>query len=776
VSVSVILEKEKPAFVAVGKEVQFVDAKEMARGRVLYTADLKLPGMLEAGVLRSPHAHAKILKIDTSAAESLPGVKAVITGARAPSVKYGMGVNDETVLPLHKIRHSGEEVAAVAAVDHDVVEEALSLIRVEYEELPSVLDVEEALAPSAPVIHDDKPNNILQHFTIKHGDIDEGFRKSDLIVEGSYSTQIVHPSYVEPIASLANYDSGGMLAIWISTQDPFGVRDTFSRVLGIPESKIRIYQTYVGGGFGGKIDSAYKCGLITSLLSMKSGRPVRLTLKRDEELAGATRTRHALKCHLKMGVKRDGTLIAKESKSIVNAGAYASLAYSVINNVATRWDCLYRLKYLNHDLTLVYTNATPAGAFRGLGNVQPTFANECMMDEIAERLDMDPLKLRLMNASRQGDTTMHGWNLRTCGLSECLQKAAQEASWTNKRNIYKSANQRSPKRRGIGVSCGTHHSSVRRAGRNEVSTARVTINRDGTISIATGQADIGSGQNTVFTIIASEVLGSSVGDVKVTRVDTDLSPYTRGTVSSRGTVITGNAVHLAAEDAKRQLLEAASKVLKVPVATLTLNGKQISAQTGKSIHVSEAAAFAIDHGSPIVGIATYDPPTDVATPQNNLYGDVSPNYPFAAHIAEVEVDLETGEVKLLNYVAAHDIGRAISRMGVEGQIEGAVAQGIGYALTEQMIYEKGVVVNSNFLDYKLASAKDMPPVKTVLVETNDPGGPFGAKSIGELSLVPVAPAIANAIRNATGINPTRLPMTPEYVFNEMNSREKRFGH
>jgi CO/xanthine dehydrogenase Mo-binding subunit len=242
-------------------------------------------------------------------------------------------------------------------------------------------------------------------------------------------------------------------------------------------------------------------------------------------------------------------------------------------------------------------------------------------------------------------------------------------------------------------------------------------------------------------------------------------------------VITGNAVHLAAEDAKRQLLEAASKLLKVPVETLTLDGKHIFAQTGKSIHVSEAAAFAIDHGSPIVGIATYDPPTDVATPQNNLYGDVSPNYPFAAHVAEVEVDLETGQVKLLNYVAAHDIGRAISRMGVEGQIEGAVAQGIGYALTEQMIYEKGVVVNSNLLDYKLTSANDMPPVKTVLVETNDPGGPFGAKSIGELSLVPVAPAIANAIRNATGINPTRLPLTPEYVFNEMNFREKlRFGN
>jgi CO/xanthine dehydrogenase Mo-binding subunit len=769
-TVSVMVEKEgAPRFTVVGKDVPFVDAREMTRGRVLYTADVKLPGMLEAGVLRSPYPHAKILRIDTSAAESLPGVKAVITGTRVPNVKYGGQVDDETVLAIDKARHSGEEVAAVAAVNQDLVDEALSLIKIEYQQLPFVMDAEEALAPSAPVIHENKPNNILQRFTIDRGDVQEGFRKSDLIVEGSYSTQIIHPSYMEPIASLANYESGGTLTIWLASQEPFTARQRYSRVLRIPESKIRILNPYVGGGFGGKVDSADKCGLISSILSMKTGRPVRLVLKREEELYGATRTRHAAKIYLKMGVKRDGTLLAKEAKIIANTGAYASRGPTVISNMATRWDCLYRFRYVRNDSYLVYTNATPAGAVRGLGSAQPHFAGESIIDEIAEKLNMDPLEFRLLNATRQGDTTIHGWKMATCGLTECLQKAANEVSWNLKRDISKSSSE--VKRRGIGVACGVHVSGARTAGRDELSTVRVAINRDGTVSVVTGQADIGSGQNTVFTIIAAEVFGLSPDQVAVARVDTSLSPYTRGTTSSRGTVITGNAVRLAAENAKRQLIETASKMLGIPPKELTLKNGQIFAPSSKNVSISEVAKFAINHGSPIVGAATYDPPTEGRSLKNQLYGNISVNYPFAAHIAEVEVDTETGQVKLLSYVAAHDIGRAISPTGVEGQIEGGVAQGLGYALMEQIVHENGVVANSSLLDYKLPAPGDLPPVKSILIETEDPEGPFGAKSIGELAIVPVAAAVANAIRNATGIKPARLPITPEFLYQEITSQK-----
>lgn len=755
-----VVEDKVSGFAVIGKRIPSIDAREMARGRILYVSDLNLPGMLEAGALRSPYAHAKIVSVDASRAESLSGVKAVITGANSPKVKYGAMIDDETMLAVNKVRHFGEEVAAVAAVDEDVVEEALSLIRVQYEELPAVFNAEEALASSAPLIHD-KSDNIAQHFTINRGDVEEGFRRSDIVIENSYTTQITHPSYVEPIASLASYESGGLLTVWLSTQDPFRARQRFSRVLSLPESKIRIHQTYVGGGFGGKIDGSDKCGLIASLLSMKSGRPVRLAFSRNEELSGGSRTRHPMKIRLKIGVKRNGTLLAKEAKIIANTGAYASLGPSALATAATRADCLYRFQYVRNDAYLVYTNMIPAGAFRGLGNVQSHFAAECMIDEIAKRLEMDPVELRLMNATRKGDLTVHGWEIRSCGLSECIQKAAQVASWTLKRSAF--ATDTGAKRRGIGIACGLHVSSVRTG--YDASTAWVTVNHDGTVSVATGQADIGSGENTVFAMIAAEVLGLSVDEVAVLRVDTLVSPFTRGTSSSRSTVVTGNAVRLAAENARKQLLEAASEVLAVPEAALTIRDGRITVKgrSEKSISLSDIAKFVADHKGPIFGIATYDPPTVPRTIENQLYGNASPNYPFAAHIAEVEVDLETGQVKLLGYVAAHDIGRAINRMGVEGQIEGGVGQGVGYALTEEIIYEDNRVVNPSFLDYKLPCAEDVPTIKTILVETDDPEGPFGAKSIGEVAIVPVAPAIANAIRNATGKNLTRLPMTPEEV-------------
>jgi CO/xanthine dehydrogenase Mo-binding subunit len=774
---SITVEREETKELAVvGKNIPFIDAREMARGRTVYASDTSLPGTLEGGLLWSPHPHAKIINIDISSAEQLPGVKAIITRKNVPNVKFGSTIQDDTVLAVDKVRHFGEPVAGVAALDEDIVEEALSLIRVEYEEIPAVFDAEEALKSTAPQVHDTAPNNTAQHFVIDRGDIQEGFRKSDLIVENVYTTQAQNPAYMEPITALANYESA-MLTVWISTQDPFGIRSRFAQALGMPEARIRIHQSYMGGGFGCKIEGPDKCGLAASLLSMKSGRPVRISLKRTEELS-SSRTRHPMKIYLKMGARRDGTLLAKEAKIIANTGAYASRGPAILPTTATRSDCVYRYKYLRNDAYLVYTNAIPASAFRGFGNPQSHFAAETMIDEIAEKLDMDPAELRLKNATRRGDVTIHGWQIQSCGLTECIQKATQAASWNTKRILHESADK--AKRRGIGIACAVHVSSIRMGNifpGNDSATAYVLINRDGTASVTTGQADIGSGQNTIYAMIAAEVLGLNVNDVSVLRVDTLISPTTRPTAASRGTVVSGKAVRLAAEDARRQLFEVASESMKVSPSELVLANKKVSVkdQPEKNIPLGDVANLATERKGQLLGVATYDPPTVVRSvaKENYGYGHASPNYPFAAHVAEVEVDMQTGQVKLLNYVAAHDIGKALNPMGVEGQIEGGVVQGVGYALMEQVLLKDGRVVNPHFLDYKIPSTKDIPTIKAIMVETNDPEGPFGAKSVGELVLVPVAPAIANAIRNATGLKMNSLPMTPEAVYTAILSQKKQ---
>jgi CO/xanthine dehydrogenase Mo-binding subunit len=767
-TVTVVRTEEKHKFAVVGKSIPSIDSREMVRGGIIYASDTTLPGTLEGGLLLSPHAHARITRIDTSRAEQMPGVKAIITRNNVPKIKFGPIIQDDNVLAIEKVRHFGEPVAAVAATDDDIVEEALSLIKVEYEQLPVVVDAEEALKPGAPQVHD-TPNNTAQHYSIDRGDIEEGFRKCDLVVENIYNTQAHSPAYMEPIAALANYELGGMLTVWIGTQDPFGTRKRFSHVLGMPESRIRIHQSYMGGGFGGKMDGPDKVGLAASLLSMKSGRPVRLSLKRSEELS-SSRTRHPMKIYLKMGASRDGTLLAKQAKIIANTGAYASGGPAILATTSTRSDCVYRYKYLRNEAYLVYTNTAPAGAFRGFGNPQAHFAAETMIDEIADRLGLDPADVRLKNATQVGDVTIHGWKIQSCGLSECIQKSTEAASWKAKRRMHETPG--STKRRGIGMACAVHVSSIR-MGPSDSATAYVLVNADGSASVTTGQADIGAGQNTTFAVIAAEVLGLSVDDVSVLRVDTLISPATRATVSSRGTVVTGNAVRLAAEDAKRQLLEVASATLKAPASELLIANKKVSVKgfPEKSVPLAEIANLAIEQKGRVLGVATYDPPTVIRSIQNKLYGHASPNYPFTAHVAEVEVDMETGQVKLLNYVAAHDVGTAINPTAVEGQIEGGIAQGIGYALMEQILLKDGRVINPQFLDYKMPSIQDIPPLKIIIVETRDPEGPFGAKSVGEVVLVPTAPAIANAIRNATGLKINRLPMTPESVYSALEAQK-----
>lgn len=764
-----LVSETTPELLVVGKSVPLIDSEETVRGKVQYVSDIRLPGMLCAKILRSPYPHAKIIRIDTSKAELLDGVKAVLTGMDVPRTTLGEMVQDEHVLALDRVRYVGDEVAALAAVDDDTAEEALSLIDVKYEELPAVFDPEEAMRSNALLLHD-KGNNIVAHYEIVRGDMGKAFAQSDYIFEDKYATQVQHQGYIEPTACVASLDASGKLTVWLTTQVPFEHRAVIARVLGMPESKVRLIQSHLGGAFGGKISGLpTKAGIVCALLAKKSGCPVRFVATRDEEFV-ASRPAPRTVIWLKIGVKNDGTLIAKHTKIVMDCGAYAGLAPAVLSTAATRSDSLYRYKNVSADAYLVYTNKTPCGPLRGFGSPQAHFAVETLLDVIAEKLSMDPMELRLKNATKSGDVSIHGWNIKSCGLTESIRKAADEAGWSRKRPLFEETE--TTKKRGIGMACVIHISGKRKS-TFDASTAYVKIHEDGTATVISGEADIGQGLNTVLAQIAAEVLGIPFEHVSVLRADTDMAAYCLGTYASRATMFGGNAVRLAAENARSQLFEAASKMLKIDAAKLEVKGGHVRTRgdPDRGLLISEVARWSLFQMSkPIMGIGTYNPSTVPFTSSTGFYGNATPAYSFGTQVAEVEVDTETGEVKVLNYVAAHDLGKAINPMYAQGQIDGGVVQGLGFALMEEIVSKDGIVANPSFLDYRMPSAEDVPPIESILVETIDPEGPFGAKEIGEATMIPVAPAIANAIYHAIGVRMRELPMTSQKILKALKEK------
>ncbi len=751
----------------IGQPIDNVDAWEKATGKAVYGIDLKLPGMLHGKILRSRLPHARILRIDTSRAETLPGVRAVITAEDTAKIKYGAQIADEYPLALDKVRYIGDEVAAVAAVDEATAREALDLIQVDYEELPAVFSPEEALAPGAPQVHE-AAGNIAGRIDFERGSVAEGFREADWVVEDEFVTSNVHQAYLEPHVCVAQADSAGRVTLWGSLQAPSRNRETIARILNLSPEKIRIIQTVVGGGFGGKATQVLSLYPICALLALRSGRPVRILNTWEEEFA-ASRSRMPAKIRLKLGLKKDGTFTAKELTILANSGAYAGTGPAVITTTAMRATSLYRFRNVKCHADLVYTHSTPIGSYRGYGNPQLHFALESAIDMAAEGLGLDPLEVRLRNAVELGETSVHGWIMNSCQLKECLRVAAQKSGWKEKRG------RRRKEGIGIGMASMIHVSGNRAVYPHfDGSAAYIRINPTGAVDLITGEAEIGQGSNTAFAQIAAEVLGLAVEDIRVQPLDTDHSPFALGTFASRVATIGGKAVLLAAEDAKKKLLSFVARKMETRPEDLECRGGFIRTRNSSDpgLPFKEAARLASIAlaGAPILGEGTFKVPAHVVMPDASKYGNLSVAYSFGVQVAEVKVDRQTGRVDILDFYSVHDSGTILNPKISEGQIEGGVVQGIGFALMEEIVRHQGKVLNDNFTDYRLPTVRDIAPIRSIFIEVPDPFGPFGAKGVGEITQVPTAAAIANAIYDAAGIRLRELPMTPERILKALKEK------
>jgi CO/xanthine dehydrogenase Mo-binding subunit len=718
----------------IGRSYPRVDAREKVTGRAVYTYDMAFPGMLYGKLLRSPYPHARIVSLDTARAKRAPGVLAVITNADVPQKKFGAFVQDEYALAKDRVRYVGDPVAAIAAVDEDAALEALELIEVEYEELPAVFDPEAAMQPGAPAVHDGVELNIVAHNKVVGGDIEQGFREADHVFEDRFSTSRQCHVALEPHGCIATWDPSGKITFYASTQSTFFMRFLLADIFSMSQNRIRIIAPYLGGGFGAKSEP-HAIDVCAIVLSRMTGRPVKMFHSRDEEFY-ASRTRHPQITYIKTGITKDGKLTTRQVRAILDY--------------------------------VVYTNNPYGGAFRGFGSPQFTFAAESQLDMIAARLSMDPIELRLKNVSLPGDVTISGPRVTTCGTKECIEQAVAASGYNEKRGKRNG--------RGVGIAAGVHFVSGKfHPGINaDFCGSTVRINEDGSVTLTAGSVEMGTGTSTALSMIAAEELGVELEDVELTLSDSDTIPADFGTYGSRVTTLGGNAVRLACQQAKQRLFAVAAEKLGIGADTLTVGDRRVFVKdnpaTGVPLaEVVQSSVFRYE-GQSIMGQAHYDAPCSLPDPETGV-GDFAQSYTFGADVVEVEVDRETGQVTVLNYVGAKDIGTVIHPPGAEGQVEGGAAQGLGYALTEDLVCENGQPINPTMMDYKILSAMEMPPVQSIFVQTNDPRGPYGAKGLGEMGLVMTAPAVANAIYDAVGVRITDLPITPEKILKALKQQQ-----
>ncbi len=751
-------------YAVVGKAFRSVGGSDKVTGRAQYLDDIELPGMLHAKILRSPHAHARILKIDTSKAAALPGVKAVLSAVDCPKLPFGLDVPDARIFAETKVRYAGDEVAAVAAETPKIAREALKLIDVRYELLPALFSPQEALQEGAPLVHEDKPGNLVKSYVIERGDVDADFAACDYVFEEEFASSRVTACYLEPFGAIARWEPDNRLTIWTGIQGAFQARSEIARALGMNPSQITVKVPAIGGAFGGKI-WIRNFHPIVALLAKEARRPVKFVLTRPEEFA-ASRPRVPAKIKIKLGMLKDGTLVCKDTAIVADNGAYSWAAPKIVLNMSLRTDCLYRFKSVRTRSYLAYTNTTPTSGFRGYGNAQSHFAQESMIDVCARKAGLDPVEVRLKNAVRQGDLTLHGWKVRSCGLTECIEKARAAIA----RGRKPQADPNGTVKRGIGLAC-MNHVSGNRAGNNfDGSSSMVRFQEDGKLVLYHGESDMGQGARTVLAQIAAETLGIRPEDVLVMPIDTDVSPFCFGSYSSRVTTVAGKAAYLASLQVREQLLKLAATLLEAAPEDLDVREGRIFVRGGerKGISVADVCKSAIRTRATVglTAYVAYDPPTEGAN--EDFYGDYSSAYTYAAQAVEVEVNTETGQIRVLRVAAAHDVGRAINPNGIRGQIYGGVAQGAGWALYENMVYEGGRLQNNSLRNYTMVTATDMPEVEPIIVETQDPVGPYGAKGIGEPALIPMPPAVANAVEDAVGVRIRDLPITAEKIYFSLN--------
>jgi CO/xanthine dehydrogenase Mo-binding subunit len=758
----------------VGKSVPRLDALDKATGKAAYGVDQKLPGMLWGKLVRSQLPHARILKVDTSRAKAMPGVECVITGEDVPDRKIGRYINDMYALAKGRVRYVGEPVAAVAAVDEETAQRAVEAVEVEYEELPAVFDMEEAMADSAPVLHEQteseetwgawsrtvhplagqKGRNVCNRLTVVDGDIDAAFAGADLVFADSFSTHVVQHCHLEPHAALASVSHSGEITVWTNNQRPFELRSYLGHLLDVPATQIRVIGTEVGGGFGAK-----KAGWerFPVLLALKCGKPVKMVMTRDEEFIDGY-TSVPVRITVKSAVRRDGMVTARAVTMIWDTGAYCN---GVPPSMAPKFHAAgtYRIPNLRFDSLLVYTNKVPATTYRGIGGQDIAWAIETHMDEIARKVGLDPVEFRLKNIFEEGSRSPGGAILRGVGLKECLEKAAVALEW----------GQPKAKNRGKGIACFDKHPNPASS-----SSAVVWLNEDGKVTLLSGAMEIGQGLTTVLAQVCAEELGVKIEDIKVVIGDTGTTPFDDGAYGSRLTEHAGNAVRLAAKDAREQILKAAARRLEVSEDDLDIKGGRVfvkgSPDRGISLselslklHRSEPGPI-LGRGSHFGGGKSYS--EVAARKEREEWG-----WKYGATGVEIEVDTETGAIEILKVVSAHDVGFAINPHLVEGQIEGTVVMGLANFLLEEMQFDGGRVVNPTFMDYGIPTALECPSVVSIIVEKYNQEGPFGAKGVGELPIVGIGAALANAVYDAVGIRIKTSPITPEKVLRAIEEQK-----
>jgi len=740
----------------IGKSIPKLDAVDKATGRVQYIQDLKRPGMLYGKILYSRYPHAKIAHIDTSRAKKLPGVRVVLTGDDIPAIRMGV-YKDNPPLKAGKVRSYRDEVAAVAATDPDTAREALELIQVTYESLPGVFDPETAMQPEAPLVHENHKTNILKMpWKLHYGDVEAARQEADWVVEDRFTTTWVTHCCMGTSGAIAEFDHANNLTIHTNTQIPSLAQKDFLGVLkalGLKEKRVRVVKPCIGGGFGSKLDT-YAYEHIAILLAYHARKPVKIQFDRREEFI-ATSTRQPAIIQIAQGCDRDYRLLFRDISMVLDNGAYTSWGATTPSVMMMPITTLYKVPNVRYEARCVYTNNTYSQAMRGYGNPQATFAIESSMDMLAEAAGIDPVEMRRINANESGDVSTQGFRITTCGLKECLDtvtaKLAQGAA-------------KKPGE-GIGIASLIHVGGGARVYKSDGCGTIIKMDDYGKANVFTGASDMGQGADTIIAQIVAEELGLRIEDIHVIHTDTDVCPWDVGAHASRTTFVAGNSALGAARQIKTRLFELAADQLEVPAQSLAARNRHIfdKDKPDKGMEIGKLLRKAhFSHGGQMLtGECFYDPENENLG--RDFRGNLSMTYTFGTHGVRVKVDEETGKVDILQYIAAHDVGKAINPLLLEGQVYGGVLMGIGYALTEQVILEKGEMMNPNFRDYKILTAKDAIAIEAPVLETADKDGPYGAKGIGEPGCVPTAPAIANAVYDAIGVRIKDLPITPEKV-------------
>lgn len=770
---------KKPEFYRLtgGDNYVRVDAEDKVTGRGKYAGDIMFPNMLTAKMVRSTRAHAKILSIDTSEAEKLPGVKAILTAkdfkwpGKLGNAEFAVEFADREVLVTDKVRRIGDDIAAVAAIDEETAQKAVDLIKVEYEDLPAVFDPFEAMEDGAPWVNGAPDGHNIGMATFRKGgtDTDEEFANAAYTLSRDYTTHRMVHAAIEPHGAVAKYENG-IYTIWMSTQLCFVDQYWYAHAMGVPMEKIRVIKPLVGGGFGGKMDS-YSFGIVAAKLSEITGRPVRFILTREEVFQHCA-NRHPIYVHIESAHAKDGKLLAKRARHILDGGPYGGTGVAACAQ-STIWACLpYKMNSVDIEARRVYTNNPHAGAMRGYTSCQIHFCHDLHMQYASEQMGIDPVEFRKISAADPGYETPSGIKVTSCASKECLDTVRKEIGWDERKNHLQEGE-------GIGFSASGFVSGtgfpILRTPNDSSASVVVKINKLGHCTVYTGANDIGMGSDTAITAIVAEELGLSMDHMSTVTSDTHITPFDSGSYGSRVTFLTGNAARRAAVDAKMQLLTVMAAKWGVQPETLEcLENKVISKENAELQMPFQQAVFQymeVKGGDELTGVGSYSHKSNTA--QYNSTGDdnkenFAPSYSFSAAAAHVTVDKETGLVDIDDFVFAHDCGRALNRRAVEGQLEGSVGMGVGYACFEHNITDHGRIINPNFRDYRFPTALDMPKMRTFYDFTPDEEGPFGAKECGEGSSAPVAPALANAINAATGLHITDLPLDPEHIWRALN--------